>query len=322
MKLESVAEKYRGRIHAVTLGATKEQGGTRSHTVTVGGDATLPFLLFEGEQPHQAVVAVEIWDIAPPDWNTELQAVYADVCGNPAAWARKAVDFGADLILLRLKGADPELGNKTPEQLVRVVKEVLAAVGVPLIVTGCGIDEKDNTVMPVIAEAAAGENLLLGVAKHDNYKSIAAAALVHNHKVLILGTVDINLCKQLQILITELGLAAENILLDPGTCALGYGLEYTYSIMERGRLEALNGDERLAMPVVCNVGHEAWRAKEAIADEQDFPDWGNQAKRAVLWEALTAASLLQAGANIMIMRHPEAIRLFKKNMTELSATEG
>ncbi|HWR05462.1 CO dehydrogenase/acetyl-CoA synthase subunit delta [Sporomusa sp.] len=319
MDIDFINEKYIGSIHTVTLGATKRQGGTRTNTVTVGGDATLPFLFFEGEQPNKAVVAIEIWDIPPTEWNPVLRDVYAGVSGNPAAWAQKAVDFGADLILLRLKGADPELGNKTPEQLANVVKDVLAAVGVPLIVTGCGIDEKDNAIMPVIAEAAAGENLLLGLAKHDNYKSIAAAALVHNHKVLTLGTVDINMCKQLQILITELGLPADNILMDPGTCALGYGMDYTYSIMERGRLDALNGDERLAMPVVCNVGHEAWRAKEAIAAEEDFPDWGNQAKRAILWEALTATTLLQAGANIMVMRHPEAIRLFKRNVDELSA---
>lgn len=319
MNIDSISEKYIGSIHTVTLGATKEQGGTRTNTVTVGGDATLPFLFFEGKQPNKAIVAIEIWDVAPTEWNSALRDVYADVYNDPVAWARKAVDFGADMILLRLKGGDPDLGNKTPEQLAEVVKDVLAAVGVPLIVIGCGIDAKDNTIMPVIAEAAAGENLLLGVAKHDNYKSIVAAALVHKHKVLTLGTVDINMCKQLQILITELGLSAENILMDPGTCALGYGIEYTYSIMERGRLDALGGDERLAMPVVCNVGHEAWRAKEAIAEEKDFPDWGNQTKRAILWETLTATSLLQAGANIMVMRHPEAVRLFKSNVDELSA---
>ncbi|SDF46916.1 CO dehydrogenase/acetyl-CoA synthase subunit delta [Sporomusa acidovorans] len=312
MHIELIREKYKGNIHTVTLGALKEQGGTRTHTVTVGGDATLPFLFFEGKQPNKAVVAVEIWDIVPTEWNPVLQEIYADVFSNPADWARKAVDLGADMILLRLKGGDPDLGNKTPEQLAEVVKNVLAAVGVPLIVVGCGIDEKDNAVLPVVAEAAAGENLLLGVAKQDNYKSIVAAAQVYKHKVLILGTVDINLCKQLEILITELGLPAENILMDPGTCALGYGIEYTYSVMERGRLEAIGGDERLAMPVVCNVGYEAWRAKEAIAAEKDFPDWGEQSKRAILWEALTATSLLQAGANIMIMRHPEAVRLFKK----------
>lgn len=319
MNINSIHGKYRGSIHTVTLGATSAQGGTRASTVTVGGEAALPFLFFEGEQPHKPVVAVEIWDIPPTDWNRVLQAEYADVFHDPAAWAQKAVGFGADLILLRLKGGDPELGNKSPEQLITVVKEVLAAVGVPLIVIGCGIDEKDNAIIPAIAEAAAGENLVLGMAKHDNYKSIVAAAMVHRHKVLILGTVDINLCKQLQILITELGLPPENLLMDPGTCALGYGIEYTYSVMERGRLDALHGDERMAMPVVCNVGHEAWRAKEALASEQDFPDWGDQAKRAILWEALTATGLLQAGANIMVMRHPDAIRLFKQNVAELSA---
>jgi acetyl-CoA decarbonylase/synthase complex subunit delta len=237
---------------------------------------------------------------------------------NPAAWAKKCVEkFGAEIIYLRLKGADPDLGDKSPEECAKVVKDVLAAVGVPLIVVGCGVNEKDALVLPVVAEAASGENLLLGVAKQDHYKSIVAAAMVHKHKVLALSPLDINICKQLNILITEMGLSSEDIIIDPSSAGLGYGIEYTYSVLERGRMGALGGDKMLSMPVCSTVGFEAWRAKEANALEEDFPGWGTIAERAILWEAMTAVGLTQGGAHIMVMRHPESIALFKKNIEEL-----
>ena len=316
MATNMLKEKYTGKINTVTIGATKEQGGTRANTVTVGGDATMPFLQFEGDMPLKAVVAIEIQDIKP-DWHPELHKAYDAVMGSPVAWAKKAVEDGADLIYLKLAGAHPDAGNKSPEDCAKVVKEVLAAVGVPLIVIGCGDDEKDNALLPVVAEAAAGENLLIGLAKQDSYKSVAAAAMVHKHKVLAQSPLDINICKQTNILISELGLAPENIIIDPSTAALGYGIEYTYSILERGRLGALGGDKMLSMPVICQVGYEAWRAKEAVATEEDFPNWGAQADRAILWEAMTAAGLAQGGAHIMVLRHPEAVRLFKKNIDAL-----
>lgn len=318
MATNMLKEKYTGKINTVTIGATKEQGGTRTSTVTVGGDATMPFLQFEGEMPLKPVVAMEIQDVKP-DWHPLLNEVFAEVMDCPVKWAQKCVECGADLIYLKLAGADPDGADKSPEDCAKIVKEVLAAVGVPLIVVGCGNDEKDNAVLPVVAEAAAGENLLIGLAKQDNYKSVAAAAMVHKHKVLAQSPLDINICKQLNILITELGLAADNIIIDPSTAALGYGIEYTYSILERGRLGALGGDKMLSQPVICQVGYEAWRAKEAVAPEADFPNWGVQADRAILWEAMTAAGLLQGGAHIMVLRHPEAVRLFKKNVEALMA---
>ena len=309
-------EKYSGKICTTTLGATKEQGGTRTSTVTVGGDATMPFLYFEGDMPLGPVVAMEVQDINP-GWHPELNKVYADVYDNPVAWAQRCVEFGADLIYLKLAGAHPDNGDKSPEDCTKLVKDILGAVGVPLIVIGCGSDEKDNVVLPLVAEAAAGENLLIGLAKQDNYKSITAAAMVHKHKVLAQSPLDINICKQLSILITELGFPGENIIIDPSTAALGYGIEYTYSILERGRLGALSGDKMLSVPVICQVGYEAWRAKEAVAAEEDFPNWGNQAERAILWEAMTATGLLQGGAHIMVLRHPESVRIFKNNAAAL-----
>lgn len=316
MATNMLKEKYTGKINTVTLGATQEQGGTRTSTVTVGGDATMPFLHFEGDMPLKPVVAMEIQDIKP-DWHPILNQVYADVMDCPVAWAKKCVEFGADLIYLKLAGAHPDTGDKSPEECAKVVKDVLAAVGVPLIVIGCGEPEKDNAVLPVVAEAAAGENLLIGLAEQDNYKSVTAAAMVHKHKVLAQSPLDINICKQLNILMTEMGLPADSIIIDPSTAALGYGIEYTYSILERGRLGALGGDKMLSQPVICQVGYEAWRSKEAVATEEDFPNWGNQEDRAILWEAMTAAGLLQGGAHIMVLRHPEAVRLFKKNAEAL-----
>lgn len=318
MALQILKERNTGKINTVTIGALKEAGGTRTSVVTVGGEAALPFLHFEGESPYKPVIAMEVQSRLPEQWNEAVKAPFADVLGDPAAWAKKCVqEYGAEMIYLKLSSADPDLENHTPEQCAKIVKDVLAAVGVPLIVVGCGNEEKDNQVLPVVAEAAAGENLLIGVAEQENYKSIVAAAMVHKHNVIALTPCDINICKQLNILITEMGLPLDRIIVDPGAGGLGYGIEYTYSILERGRLGALQGDKMLSTPIIVTVGYEAWRAKEAIASESDFPAWGNQAERAILWEAMTSTALLQGGVDILVMRHPEAINLVRKNVSEL-----
>ncbi len=318
MAVQILKERNTGKINTVTIGATKEQGGTRTSVVTVGGDAALPFLHFEGEMPHKPVIAMEVQSRVPAQWNDVLKQPFADVLGDPAAWAKKCVDlYGAELIYLKLSGADPDLDNQSPEECVSIVKNVLAAVGVPLIVVGCGNEDKDNVVMPAVAEAAAGENLLIGVAEQENYKSVVAAAMVHKHNVIALTPCDINICKQLNILITEMGLGLDHVVVDPGAGGLGYGIEYTYSILERGRLGALQGDKMLSTPVIATVGYEAWRAKEANAPAGDFPAWGEQSERGILWEAMTATALLQGGVHILVMRHPDAVSLVRKNIGEL-----
>jgi len=318
MPLEIQKERYTSKVAAVTIGATKEQGGTRTSVVTVGGDSTLPFLQFEGEIPHPPVIAMEVVD-RNPEWNPSLKAEFGDeVLSDPARWAKKCVDeCGAELIYLRLQSADPELENASPEKCADTVRKVLGAVGVPLIVQGCGVDEKDNEVMPAVAEAAAGENLLLGTAEQDNYKTLTAACMVHKHSIIASSPIDINICKQLNILINEMNLPLDRIVIDPSVGALGYGIEYTYSIMERIRLGALQGDRMLAMPVICTVGYEAWRAKEANAGEDEFPGWGPQSERSILWEAATATSFLQAGGHIIVMRNPKAVRLVRKVIDDL-----
>lgn len=316
MSVAIVKERYSGKIGEVVLGATAEQGGTRTSTVTIGGDSALPFLHFEGKI-NRPVIAMEVNDIAPT-WNETLTKQYGDVFNSPAAWAKQCVDeFGADLIYLKLIGADPDAENRSPEDCVRVVKEVLAAVGVPLIVVGCGDTAKDNEVIAAVAEAATGENLLIGVAEQETYKTYAAAAMVHKHTLIAQSPLDINICKQLNILINEMGLPLNKIVIDPLIAGLGFGIEYAYSIMERARLGALGNDKMLAMPQFCSVGYEANRTKESNSTVEENPQWGELDDRAVLWESLTASGLMQVGASIIMMRNPAAVKVVKKNIEEL-----
>jgi acetyl-CoA decarbonylase/synthase complex subunit delta len=317
MSVAIVKERYASKVGEVVLGATSEQGGTRTSTVTVGGDAALPFLHFEGKIANRPVIAMEVNDIVP-GWSDTLKKQYGDVFNSPAAWAKQCVDdFGADLIYLKLYGADPDGLNRSPEDCARVVKEVLAAVGVPLIVVGCGDTAKDNEVIAAVAEAATGENLLIGVAEQETYKTYAAAAMVHKHTLIAQSPLDINICKQLNILINEMGLPLNKIVVDPLIAGLGFGIEYAYSIMERARLGALGNDKMLAMPMFCSVGYEANRTKESNSPVEDNPQWGDLDDRAVLWESLTASGLMQVGASIIMMRNPAAVKVVKKNIEEL-----
>jgi len=319
MAVEILKEKYRSKVGEVVLGATKDQGGTRSHTLTVGGESTLPFLHFEGEMPNRPIVALEVWDMVPEEWHDGLAQYYGDVYGDIGAWAKKCVDeYGADMIQIRLKSADPDLKDSSPEDCAASVKKVLDAVGVPISVVGCGKAEKDSTLYQVVAEATAGENLLLGVAELENYKAVTSACMANQHNVIAQSPIDINICKQLNILIAEMSTAmASRIIIDPTIAALGYGIEYSYSIMERARNGALQGDKMLAMPMIGNVGFEAWRVKETNTSSDDEPGWGAQDERAYLWEAATAMAYLQSGINIMVMRHPKALQLVKSNIDDL-----
>jgi acetyl-CoA decarbonylase/synthase complex subunit delta len=318
MPVDIYKDKFTGKGQEVILGATKEQGGTRAYTVKLGGSSTLPFLFYEGEIPNRPVIAMEVWDIKP-DWNPCFEQYYGDVWSDPAAWAKKAEEYGADVIYLRLRGADTELENsKTPEECAKIVKAVLAATGAPLMVEGPGQPDKDNDVLQAVADAAAGENIALGVAEKDNYRGIAAAAMMGKHCIIGRSPVDINILKQLNIMITEMGVPLDKVINDPLTGGLGYGIEYSYSTMERARWGALIGDKMMTPPVVCLAGPEAWRAKEPNAANEDAgPGWGDQADRGIMWEAMTAAALLQAGGDLVLMRHPEAVKLVKKQIDAL-----
>ncbi len=316
MAVQILRERSRAPIQKVTLGATKAEGGTRSTTITIGGDTALPFHHFEGDI-SKPVVAMEIQDINP-DWPPALKSCFQEVINEPGLWAQKCVnEYGADLIYLKLNGSNPDTADYSVDQSVAVVKEVLQAVDVPLIVAGCDVAEKDREVLGAIAKAASGENLLLGNAEQENYKSLAVACIEHKHNIIARSPLDINICKQLNILINEMGLGLNRILIDPNIGGLGYGIEYAYSIMERIRLGALQGDKMLSMPILCTVGFEAWRTKEAFAPVGDCPDWGLEKERGILWEAVTAMVMIQAGAHILLMRHPQAVAKVKKSIEQL-----
>lgn len=312
-------EKSSGGINQVVLGATKENGGTRSHTITIGGQGSLPFLAYEGANPNRPVVAAEVWDIEPKEWNESLLAALGDVVTCPATWAKKAVDTGADMIYLKLLSIDPDNGGRSIDDCVATVDSVLKAVSVPVAVQGCGVDEFDKALMAKVCEAFKGENLLIGLASQDNYATYTAACIANDHTLIASSPLDINICKQTNILISEMNMPLSRIVIDPSIGGLGYGLEYSYSVMERGRIGALQGDKMLSVPVIGFIGQEAWKAKEANAPVEDFPKWGKQEERGVLWETVTATSLLQSGIDILVVRHPETIVAVKEHIDGLMA---
>jgi acetyl-CoA decarbonylase/synthase, CODH/ACS complex subunit delta len=320
MAVELLIEKWQGKVAQVAIGATAKDGGTRSHSVIAGGETGLPFLAESSPMPNKPVVAFEIWDIAPADWPDELAAMYKKVWNDPFAWAQSCVaEHRAQLLCVRLQGSHPDFGNRTAAQQQKFIADLLKKVDVPLIIIGSGDDETDNLILPACCEAAKGEKCLVGCAVQDNYKTLAAGAFADGHSIIAESPIDINIAKQLNILISDMGIPLDRLVINPTIGALGYGLEYAYSIMERARLSALSGDKMVAMPFICFVGQEASRAKESRVTRQEFPQWGPEKDRACMWEALTAASLIQAGADILVMRHPVAALQIKKYIEEMTA---
>ena len=317
MAVPDAKEKWSGAINTVTLGATAEQGGTRGKTVTVGGATGIPFLEMDGATPNPPVIAVDVVDIEPETWAAPLAEAYGDVWGDPAAWAKRAAEVGADLISLRLDGVHPESKDRSADEAVETVKAILGAVDLPLIVWGCDVPDKDQKVMPKVAEAAKGESCLLGAVTETEYRTLTAAAQAYGHKIIALSPIDINKQKQVNILVSDMGFSVENIVMYPTTAGLGYGMEYVYSILERGRLAALGGDTLMAQPIILDVGAEAWRAKEAKAGDEFVEAWGAVKERGIAWEVTTATNLLQGGADILTMRHPDAIAAVRKSITTL-----
>lgn len=308
MQIPDIAEKWTSPINQVTIGAIKEQGGTRKKTVTVGGQTTLPFLNFEGTIPNKPVIAGYVADV-PPDWPDMLRQAIGKEIASPVEWAQRCVQqYGVDLISLKMIGADPAGKNLSADACARVVQEVLKAVDVPLIIWGCGDDEKDNQVLPECSQAARGENCLIGSAKEANYRTVVAICKSDKHKIIAQAPVDINLGKQINILLQDAGYDLKDVVMFQTTAALGYGFDYVYTILERARIAGLKGDKLMATPQICDVGGEVYRIKEAVVDEDVLPGWGKLAKRGPIWEATCAAVYLQAGADILVMAHPEAIK--------------
>ncbi|MDI6696779.1 MAG: acetyl-CoA decarbonylase/synthase complex subunit delta [Anaerolineales bacterium] len=317
MPVEIPKDKWPGSVRKVTLGATAAEGGTRGKTVTVGGETSLPFLHFESETPCRPAVAIEIRDRRPDDWSPLLIETWEEVIDDPAKWAKAAEEAGADLIQLTLSLTDKNGNPNTPEAAVAVVKAVLAATSLPLIVFGPGQAEMDNALIVPVAEAAKGERLLLGICEDKNYRTIVATAMANGHLVNARTPMDVNLAKQLNILISDMGLPTDRIIMDPTTGALGYGIEYGFSVMERLRLAALQGDAMTQSPMLVTPGFEAWKTKESKVGDGVPEAWGDWLKRAIHWETLTAMTLLESGADILVLRHPESVRRVKAAIEEL-----
>jgi acetyl-CoA decarbonylase/synthase complex subunit delta len=317
MPIEIPKDKWPGSVRQVVIGATASEGGTRTSKVMVGGANTMPFMHFEGSTPNPPVVAIELRDQRPLDWSPLLLETWGDAVDDPQKWAKAAEAAGADLLQLTLSPTTKDGQPMSVEAAVAAVKSVLQASGLPLIVFGPGQAELDNTLLVGVAEAAKGERLLLGICEDKNYRTIVATSLANGHLVDARTPMDVNLAKQLNILISDMGLPMDRIMMDPTTGALGYGIEYGYSVMERLRLAALQGDAMTQLPMLVTPGFEAWKTKESKVGEGVPAAWGDWIQRAINWETMTAIALLESGADIVVLRHPESVKRVKAAIGEL-----
>ena len=315
MAFEIPKTTYTGKIKEVTLGKGPK-------AVTIGGETAYPFHLFEGAMPHPPRIAMEVYDAPPEEWPDAALEPFKDVVNDPAAWAKKCVQsYGAELITLQLISTDPNGLNRSSDEAAQTVKKVASAVDVPVMVWGSGNAEKDADVLRRVAEVCDGMNLVIGPVAEGNYKQVGAGAIAYKHTAIASSPIDINLAKQLNILLGNLGVPDGQIVVDPTTGGLGYGIEYTYSVMERDRMAALTQqDERLQFPILCNMAKEVWKTKEAKTSTADAPTLGEAKKRGILMESTTAVMLLLAGADVLVMRHPESIKLVREIIADFMAT--
>ncbi|MFW5837143.1 MAG: acetyl-CoA decarbonylase/synthase complex subunit delta, partial [Desulfovibrionaceae bacterium] len=314
-----VKDDHRQSVHAVVLGPQDDP----AKSLTLGGSTAMPFHHFEGAFPHRPRMALEVFDTISPKYPPLLAEKYGEVLRDPAEMARHCVnDLGAEIISVRLESTHPERGGASLDTAVTAVGKVLDAVDVPLIINGHSHFESNNQMMKAVAKQFAGKNLLLNWVEQDNYRTIAGAALAYGHCVAAQSPIDVNIGKQLNILLGGMGLGLDRIVMDPTTGALGYGLEYTYSVMERIRLTGLGGDEALASPMLAAPGPECSKIKEMKASREEFPAWGDLERRAMLWELDTAVSLLYAGADIVLMHNPDAAVAVKKTILDLATPQG
>lgn len=313
MAFEIPKTAYSGKIKEITL-------GTGDKTVTIGGETSYPFYLFEGEMPNLPKIAMEVYDEPPDEWPEAAMEPFAGVTDDPVTWAQKCIkDYGAEMICLQLLSTDPNGTDRPADEAAQVVKKVADAIDVPLIVWGTANHDKDTDVLRAVAELVQDKSLILGPLEEGDYKKIGAAAIAYKHTVIASSPIDINLGKQLNILLGNLGVPDASLIMDPTSSSIGYGIEYCYSVMERMRMAALTQqDTKLQFPIVCNVAKEAWKTKEAKIAEEEDPKMGNAARRGILLEGMSAMVLLLAGADVLVMRHPEAIKLIREMISDLT----
>ncbi|HEX2964282.1 MAG TPA: acetyl-CoA decarbonylase/synthase complex subunit delta [Syntrophorhabdaceae bacterium] len=313
MSFEIARTKYTGTVKEVII-------GTGEKSVKIGGESCYPFYVFEGKMPNLPKVAFDVWDYKPDDWQPWAVEPYQDVIHDPLAWAKKCVDvYGAELIALQLKSADPNGMNRDIDEIIGVVRKVVNGVDVPLIIWGTANEEKDTLMLKKVAEVCEGKNVLIGPVSDKNYKQLGATAIAYSQIVGASTPIDVNLAKQLNILLGNLGVTDDKIVMDPTTGALGYGLEYVYSVMERDRMAALTQeDTKLQYPIISNLAPEVWKTRETKITMDEDRKMGDERKRSILMESLTAMSVLLAGADVVVMRHPESIALIKEMIQELA----
>lgn len=314
MRFTIPKETYTGRIPEIVFGKEKK--------AYFGGESALPFHFFEGEFPYKPLIAFEIQDDVPEDYPEELASIYSSVWEDPVRWAKYCESIGAEAIALRLMSTHPDSKDSKPQEAANKVKRILSEIDLPLIILGSNHTEKDAEVIPVVSDASRGYNCIIGKAQEGNYKTITASAMAGGHSLIAMSELDVNLAKQLNILITQMDFPKEKIIVDPMCSALGYGFEYTYSVMERIRIAGLmQGDNMLCVPMVADVGFYVWKTKETQASESEIPEWGSLHERAIMWETITACSFLLSGAELLIMRHPDAINTVKKFISDLFSLE-
>ena len=312
MQIEAPKICYSGSIRPISVGDC-------GNAIVVGGESAYPFYTFEGLMPNRPRIAMEVYDEAPIDWPEAAISPFADVVEDPVAWAKKCVEvYGAEMICLQLQSTDPNASDRSVDDAARVVSDVAHAINVPLIVWGTANHEKDTNVLRVIAETVQDRHLVLGPVEEGDYKKIGAAAMAYKHTIIASSPIDINLAKQLNILMGNLGVNPTDMIMDPTVSSIGYGIEYAYSVMERIRMAALTQqDDKLQLPLICNIARETWKSKEAKISEPEDPKLGDATKRGIILEAMSATLLLLAGADILVMRHPVAIDLVKDMIAEL-----
>lgn len=310
--MEELKLKYTGRIREVEIGIGDKK-------IKVGGQNCLNFHSFEGEIPNKPVISFEIWDSAPEEWPESCLSPFKDVINDPLSWAKKCVnEYGAKCLTVFLNSTDPNGMNKSADDVRPIVEKILNEIDIPLIFWGTGNVEKDISVLKMVCEVASGKNVAVGPVVDKNYKQIGASAIAYKNVVIASTPIDINLAKQLNILLLELGVPEDKIIMDPTVGALGYGIEYTYSVMERERIAGLlQGDDKLAFPLYCYLSKDVWKIKEvSIPENLDFK-LGKEKERGIMFEGITATLLLLAGADIVVIRHPETANLINEFIEEM-----
>ncbi len=295
MEYKAPLEVYNGKVAELVVGRGNK-------VVKTGGEKVLPFHFFEGAMDNRPRTALELYDVDPENWSEWVRQPYQEVLQDPVSWAKKCAGFGADMVCMRLMSTDPAGDNGPADKAAAKVKEVVEAVDVPVIVYGSGDEMRDIEVLTMVAKVCKGDNLLIGPVVKENYEPISKAALEYGHNIIAQTPLDINLEKELNVKLLKT-FPPDRIVIDPLSSGLGYGMEYSFTIIERTKqVGIIFGDATMQMPIIADIGGESWKAKQAK----------ESLEQGILWESTAALSLLLAGANIIVLRHPESLKLMKE----------